>query len=133
MIGLDTNVLVRYFTGDDTAQSAQARALIERQLTSEDPGYVNLVVLLELAWTLSKAYRYGKGEIIRTIEALLASREVMVDREDAVASALTLFENSNIGFADALITTLNLEAACRETRTFDIRFARSGAARLVGE
>ena len=51
MIGLDTNVLVRYLAQDDRRQSAAATRLIEA-LTVEDPGFIAHATLVELAWVL---------------------------------------------------------------------------------
>ena len=47
MIGLCTNVLVRYIMQDDPSQSAQASHLIE-SLTQEAPGYITTVSVVEL-------------------------------------------------------------------------------------
>ena len=56
MIGLDTNVLVRYLTQDDPVQSAQANAFIERELSPAEPGIIGHIVLCEVGWVLSRAY-----------------------------------------------------------------------------
>jgi len=57
MIGLDTNVVVRYLVQDDPVQSARAADLIEQQLTERNPGFLCIVALAELAWALERAYR----------------------------------------------------------------------------
>jgi predicted nucleic-acid-binding protein len=132
MIGLDTNVLLRIFAQDDPVQSRQARALAQTGLSVDEPGYVNLVVLAEFAWTLAKAYRFSKHEMTSAIDALLNTAEIALQREEAVAAALSLCENANLDFVDALIAAINREDGCRETLTFDVRFARSNAAKLLG-
>ena len=133
MIGLDTNVLVRFFTEDDPIQFKRARSFIERRLSAEEPGYVNLVVLAELAWTLGRAYGYGKDEIASAINALLDSTEISVEREETVAAAAGLARAANLEFVDALVAVMNWDAGCRETVTFDTRFARSKAATLLDQ
>ncbi len=55
MIGLDTNVLIRYLAQDDPVQSAKATEIIERQLTEESPGFVSVVAMAEIAWVLERA------------------------------------------------------------------------------
>ena len=55
MIGLDTNVLVRYIMQDDPKQAALANKLIEG-LTAATPGYVSLVAIVELVWVLESAF-----------------------------------------------------------------------------
>ena len=51
MIGLDTNILVRYLAQDDAEQAKRANRIIDR-LTPENPGFVPLVALVELVWVL---------------------------------------------------------------------------------
>jgi predicted nucleic-acid-binding protein len=133
MIGLDTNVLVRFFTQDDPVQFRQARSFIKTELSGDEPGYVNLIVLAEFAWTLARAYRFSKDEITRAIDALLDTAEIAVQNEEAVAAAVSLCKSANLDFVDALIAVLNRDAGCRETWTFDVRFANSNAARLLGQ
>ena len=59
MIGLDTNVLVRYFVQDDPEQSRKARDVIERRLTEQNPGYVGVVVMAEISWVLKSVYGFA--------------------------------------------------------------------------
>lgn len=132
MIGLDTNILVRFFTQDDPVQFRQAQTFIRSELSVDEPGYVNLIVLAEFAWTLARAYRFSRDEITGAIDALLDTAEITVQREEAVAAALGLCKAANLDFVDALIATVNRDAGCRETRTFDVRFADSNAANLLG-
>ena len=77
MTGLDTNILVRYFAKDDLEQGSKA-ALLLRNLTRESPGYVSLVTLIELVWVLRSRYRMSKGELIRHLELLLDSPELVL-------------------------------------------------------
>ena len=132
MIGLDTNILVRFFTQDDPAQFRQAQSFIQTELSVEEPGYVNLIVLAEFAWTLARAYQFSKDEITNAVDALIDTAEITIQQEAAVAAALSLCKADNLEFVDALIAVVNRDAGCRETRTFDVRFASSGVARLLG-
>ena len=59
MIGLDTNVIVRYLTQDDPVQSKQATDIVERRLTDANPGFVSIVVMVETVWVLDRAYGLG--------------------------------------------------------------------------
>jgi predicted nucleic-acid-binding protein len=132
MIGLDTNVLVRFFTQDDPVQFRQAQMFIEGELSADEPGYINLIVLAELVWTLARAYRFSKIEITSAVDALLDTAEIAIQHEQAVAAALTLCKAEKLDFVDALIAVVNRDSGCRETRTFDVRFAASNAAKLLG-
>ena len=55
MIGLDTNVLVRYIMQDEPGQSAKATRLIE-SLEVDRPGFISLVSIVELYWVLTSCY-----------------------------------------------------------------------------
>ena len=75
MIGLDTNVLVRYVTQDDPVQSPKASALIE-SLTTVSPGFVSLVSVVELVWVLQSCYQSTKSDVVTVLETLLQARPV---------------------------------------------------------
>ena len=81
MIGLDTNVVVRYMMQDDPKQSSKATRFIEG-LTSERPGYLQLVAILELVWVLSSSYGLKRGDLAEALDLLLRSKEIIVDRTD---------------------------------------------------
>ena len=132
MIGLDTNVLVRFFTQDDPVQFHQAQTFIEDELSPDEPGYINLIVLAEFAWTLARAYRFSKEDIASAVDALLETDEIAIQHEASVAAALALCKAEKLEFVDALIAVVNRDSGCRETRTFDVRFAGWNAAKLLG-
>ena len=67
MIGLDTNVLLRYFTRDDATQHRRAAKLIERECTPDAPGQIALVTLCELVWVLSGGYGYARQDVARLL------------------------------------------------------------------
>ena len=52
MLGVDTNVLIRYLIRDDQPQYEKARRLIDREVTKGEPVLVSLLVLLEAEWVL---------------------------------------------------------------------------------
>jgi len=118
MIGLDTNVLVRFIVQDDPKQSPKATRLIE-SLTSETPGYVTLVSIVELVWVLNGCYGSRKGEVCEVLETLLCSRELVVADADIVWKALRLYREGKADFADNLIERLSNAAGCSHTVTFD--------------
>lgn len=125
MIGLDTNVLVRYIVQDDPAQAARAGALIERSCTTEEPGRIDAVVLCELVWVLEGAYGYGRDIIARVLRQLLSTAELTVDSPHLAWPALRAYERDGADFADYLIGARNRESGCTTTYTFDKRAAKS--------
>jgi len=121
MIGIDTNVLVRYLTQDDPVQSPRATRLIEGQLTERDPGYVTTVVLVETVWVLRRGYRFTTAEVASAIERLLQADILVVERDQEEFLALTALRNGIASFPDALIAALCRSAGCSRVATFDQR------------
>ena len=119
MIGLDTNVLVRYLVQDDPAQTKQANALIDRSAAQEKAMFINHIVMCELAWVLGRGYGYGRAAVAEVIEKIMLGRQFEIERKDMVWTALADFSASKSDFADCLIGVLNDLAECESTLTFD--------------
>jgi predicted nucleic-acid-binding protein len=126
VIGLDTNVLVRYLTQDDPTQSTRATKLMEQGLSEAEPGYVGLVVLAETAWVLQRLYSATAEEIRETVADLLATSQIVVENRAAVARALTLSRTGNCALADALIAASAEVAGCTAVVSFDRGAVRAG-------
>lgn len=130
MIGLDTNVLVRYFAQDDAAQAKKATALIE-SLTADNPGYITQVALVEVVWVLGRAYGASREEITQVIETLLRTKELAVEKAETVWKALRLYAGSSADFADCLIERACHDAQSEYTVTFDTKAAKLDGMRLI--
>lgn len=131
MIGLDTNVLVRYVTQDDPIQSAKASDLIE-SLTTLSPGFVSLVSVVELVWVLQSCYQSAKSDVVVVLETLLRTRELTIEHAETLWQALRRFTASEADFADCLIERCAHAAGCEYTATFDLNAAKAaGMKRLT--
>ena len=130
MIGLDTNVLVRYLAQDDARQSAQAGKVME-SFTAQSPGFVSIVTLAETIWVLQDAYARSRNDIAALVEALLQTEGVVVQMPDVVWQALHRFESSRADFADHLIERMGSAAGCKATLTFDKSAARDAGMQLM--
>lgn len=119
MIGLDTNVLVRYLTKDDPGQFAKAKALIEATVAGGDRFVVNSAVLCELVWVLRATYEYSRDDLARALESILATAEFDVERPDDARLALMDFRSTKADFTDALIGRINRSLGADHTATFD--------------
>jgi predicted nucleic-acid-binding protein len=119
MIGLDTNVLVRYLVQDDPTQTRQANALIDRAAAQETAMFINHVVICELAWVLGRGYGYARTALTDVIEKILLGRQFEIEKKDLVWTALANFKASRADFADCLIGVINDLAGCESTLTFD--------------
>ncbi len=124
MIGLDTNILLRYLAQDDPAQSRKATAIIERSLTAEDPGFVSLVSILEIVWVLRSLYKRSPAQIADHLEMLLAADTLELQNEQEVYQAVIALRNGSGSFEDALIGALGAWRGCSATLTFDQNAAR---------
>lgn len=124
MIGLDTNILVRYLAQDDPAQSSVASEVIERRLSEANPGFVSLVAMVETVWVLERAYRVAQHDIAAAIEAMLQADVLVVESEQEVFTAMIAFKEEQGAFADALIGALGASAGCSRTLTFDEKALR---------
>jgi predicted nucleic-acid-binding protein len=124
MIGLDTNILVRFLTQDDPIQSPRATEIIERRLTEENPGFVSIVAMVETVWVLDRAYRLAANEIAAAVERMLQTDVLVVENEQEVFSAMIALKEGRGSFADAVIAALGTRAGCSRTLTFDQKALR---------
>ena len=131
MIGLDTNVLVRYIVQDDAAQAFAATRLVESACSEQSTGYVSVVVLVELVWVLAAAYDYERDVIASVLGQILRTTEFTVEDGDLAWQALREFENGNAGFADCLLAHRNRANGCSTTFTFDRKAAKGRHFTLV--
>ena len=119
MIGLDTNILVRYLAQDDPIQSPRATDAIEFRLTGENPGFISIVAMVETVWVLDRAYGLADDEIAAAIELILQADTLVVEDEQEVFTAMIALKKGSGSFADALIGALGVKAGCSGTLTFD--------------
>lgn len=130
MTGLDTNVLVRYIMQDDAVQSPKATALIE-SLSSENPGYIAIVSVVELYWVLTSSYELSAQQAAQALEAILRTKQLLVERADQVTRALRVFGDGKADFADCLIERAAASAGCGQTMTFDVNASKHAGMTLL--
>jgi predicted nucleic-acid-binding protein len=118
VIGVDTNILVRFIMQDDPAQTRIAERFLT-SLTPDAPGHVSMVTLMELVWVLSETYGATRVELANALGALLETKSLVVEQAGSVDRALVVFKAGKADLADALILELDREAGCRATMTFD--------------
>jgi len=130
VIGLDTNVLVRYVMQDDPRQAARATRLIE-SLSADAPGFVPIVALVELVWVLGGSYGLSREQVAQVLYTLLRSKELVVDRAEVVGQALSRFGSRGADFADAVVERIAAAAGCTATLTFDTGASKAAGMTLV--
>lgn len=119
MIGIDTNVIVRYIVQDDPEQARAATKLIEQSCTINNPGYINHIVLCEIVWVLRRNYKLDKQSIYQVIEQIMRTDRLIIEDIQLVWKALETFKETKADFADCLLSQRNLQAGCRYTATLD--------------
>jgi predicted nucleic-acid-binding protein len=132
LIGIDTNVLVRYILDDDPVWSVPAQHFIDHDCTLESPGFINLVVLVELVWVLKQTPSWGKDEICTVVSELLLADNIVVENADLVATTLEAYKKGHADFPDFIIAAVNQAAGVTHTVTIDkVASAEPGFARLT--
>ena len=119
MIGLDTNILVRYVMQDDPIQSKKVTNFIENNLSEEQLGYIPLIALAEFIWVLKSCYGLTKDNLIDAIEALLSTKQFLVERKDVAWKAMRIYQQNSGDYSDTLIAVIAKNDGCSDVITFD--------------
>lgn len=131
MIGLDTNVLVRYLVQDDAAQSKLATKFIEKKCTDSEPGVIGHIVLCELSWVLESNYQQSRDQIANVIEQILQVSQLTIHNTDIIWRALSDYRSSDADFSDHLLARTNQAIGCEYTLTFDKKAAKQDLFELL--
>jgi predicted nucleic-acid-binding protein len=124
MIGLDTNILLRFVLQDDARQSERVVRLF-RRLPEIGPGYISCITLMEFAWFLRKHIKLTRQEVMDGIASLLDSADITLEDEPIVEEALDTMSASQAEFADVFIALRNRNGGCVTTMTFDRKAAKA--------
>ena len=119
MIGLDTNIIVRYLTQDDPEQAKIVNFEIESKKAQEIPFYITSIVMYELVWVLETAYEYSRDEIASALDKIFQTQQFEFENKKQMLSALTDYRTGKGDFSDHLIGRTGNQAGCLETLTFD--------------
>ena len=125
MIGIDTNVLLRYLTQDDPVQFAKAEQFLD-SLTPQRPGFISLITFTELYWVLDHSFKLSRAEICRTLEELLSSASLLFEQRELVTQALSSYRTGKADLDDYLIAACARLAGCEHIVTFDLVAIKSG-------
>ncbi len=116
MLAVDTNIIVRLVTNDDSKQVARAVALFEQERI-----FICKTVLLEVEWVLRFSYRLPREIVAASLRKVIGLGNVAVENQDEVSVALDWHEQG-LDFADAL----HLASSGRAKRfaSFDQKLAK---------
>jgi predicted nucleic-acid-binding protein len=132
MIGVDTNILVRYLTQDDAVQARAADALIAESLENGLLLHIDDIVLCELVWVLRGAYRFDKATIVSALSKILDTALFSFEDRELLKRALDRYQDGAGDFADYAIGARNARAGCDVTATFDRALRGDGAFSFLG-
>ncbi len=124
MLGIDTNVLVRFLVRDDEAQFERARKLIKREVSAGRRVFVNHVVIMETEWVLRSRYAIPKTQVIEALSGLLDAADVQMEDEPTIEQAFFAWKDAAADFADCLIGAKNRRLGCQATASFDSKASR---------
>ena len=131
MIGLDTNVLVRYIMQDDTKQSLKATKIIEALDAIENSGYVTLVSIIKLVRVLSASYHLTRAQVAQALDSLIRAKQLKIESADQVTRALRVFKIGKSDFADCLIERSANNPGCEKTAAFDVNASKHAGMTLI--
>ena len=126
MLGIDTNLLVRYIVQDDPIQSHLVSEFFRKECTEETPGYINNIVLCELVWVLESAYSYEREQVADVLKIILETNGFIVEEPASAWSALEVYHTTpGIDFSDALLGERNHLQGCETTVTLDKKASKT--------
>ena len=131
MIGLDSNILVRYIVQDDLQQSELVNNYLEKNVTITSQGYINSIVLCEIVWVLKRAYGYKKEIIVEVIAKILQTKELIVENSELALLTLKEYQKEQADFCDYFIAVINRDVDCKFTVTMDQLAAKSKYFKLL--
>ena len=114
VIAFDTNILVRYLTGDDEAQCKKVDDLIERYKGTGNI-FLSNIVLVETEWVLHSLYKLSHEAIVDAFEMIASIGQFSFADKDILQSALKKCKTGSRDFSDALIGE---EGKTRRLKTF---------------
>jgi predicted nucleic-acid-binding protein len=130
VIGLDTNILLRYFVKDDPIQTPMAVQTMY-SLSPQEPGWISLLVLAELTWTLRRVFKLNRTAIAEVIAKLLNSQDMVLEQEEIVRQGLHLYSTTKADFADCVIALSARSMGCTTVVTLDEVAARDLGMKLI--
>ena len=132
MIGLDTNVLLRYLLQDDEIQGERASRAIQQSAARNESLLISAIVLCEALWVLERSYGYNRAALGGVVDALLDTKGFEIEHRAQVREALDDFRMSTrADFSDCLIGRIHDDLGCRQTLTFDRSLRSVGGFRVL--
>ena len=128
---VDTNVLVRLLTQDDSQQAQAVDRLLARHARNGSLLFVPITVVLELEWVLRSKLSHDKAEFIRTMSAMLTMVEFSFESEHALEQALVDYQEGTADFGEYIHLALARQNEALPFWTFDRKAAKAVGAKAL--
>ncbi|MDZ7857062.1 type II toxin-antitoxin system VapC family toxin [Sphaerotilus sp.] len=132
MIAVDTNVVVRLLVSDDPIQSQRAQQLFDDHAPHDGSLWLSDVVVVEVAWTLARAYDRSRSDIAKALNALTHHATVALESPAEIRAALALYAQGPADFADCLLAVKAERHGCEQVVTFDRKMRRLPGVSVLG-
>jgi predicted nucleic acid-binding protein len=119
---VDTNIFLRYLTGDDHPKYERCRGLFKRAVEGEFGLSTSVMVIAELIWTLLSYYKVPKAEVVEKVSVIIGSENIFIPDKNLLADALVLYAQKNIDFIDAYNAVFMKYHGFREIYSYDEDF-----------
>jgi predicted nucleic-acid-binding protein len=119
MKALDTNILVRFLTGDDELQAQTAYSIFKKAESEKKELFVPLLVVLEMIWVLESVYDIKRADILDAIQDLLLMPILKFDQQPALQQLLPAAKDNTYDLSDLLIALSAKINGCEAVLTFD--------------
>lgn len=119
---LDTNILIRYLTGDDPKKADRAEKLLLSARSGRTTLFLTHMALAEAIWVLSSEYHLTKTEIADGLRRVLNTHNIQCDEAPLILATLALFESKSISFVDAYHATFLPAKGITEIYSYDTDF-----------
>ena len=100
---LDTNIIIRFLVGDNEEHLAKSTEYFEQIEQGSMEVEILSDVLMEAFFVLTKFYKVPKVEVISDLKTILSFEGVVNKDKVILFETLSIIENKNIDFVDALI------------------------------
>jgi len=119
MVGLDTNIVVRFVMQDDARQAVVANRIFNEEISPVSKGYIASIVLCEAVWVLVRSFKLNRRNIATAVETLLQASSLEIEHRQCAWDALRDFKNNSADYSDCLLARVNRQNGAPSTLTFD--------------
>ncbi len=124
MKGIDTNILVRFLTGDDEQQAKVVYNIFKKAESEKRELFVSLLVVLELIWVLESVYEIPRAEILDSISNLLLLPILKFEHQSTLQQFTRASQGNGYDLSDLLIGHSARNQGCKTVITFDKKVSR---------